>query len=465
MKKVAILTNFFNADPAYSLNRSVQDQIKMLVTHGYRPTVLVLESPEWKDPPQMYGHSDVELVQLPRVSVSNQIEEDERLDDDVQHLYQAMEEALKEVDVVLTHDIIYQPSGLKLNIAGRKLAARFPGIRWFHWIHSATSPYRLLKDGVISEQHVELIEQKWPNSNAVFFNDMSIPRIAENFGYEECEVRIVPNPTDICSFLGLSDVITRLYAEKRLHEADFIATYPARLDRGKQVEWIIKIMARLKWQNQSVRLIVMDFHSTAGDKNTYRGELKQIAADWGLDELDLTFISEFESEYSYAAPHSIVRELLSLSHVFIIPSRSEGYPYVAQEAAIMGNLLVLNHDFPPFWDIYGKNALYFQFSSNIDKVSWKDGDTQTAYSDVQHDTRPERYPDANLREEKGQWIVSGDAAYADAIAMRIRFEFNNNMVLGQRQERLRDRNIYRVFREFIEPLFYVGSKDSCKKNF
>ena len=402
-KSVAILTNFINADPAYSLNRSVQDQITMLVTHGYRPKVLVQESQAWNDPPEIYGHDHVELVQLPAVFVSNDIVKDENFDKDLQKLSAALLVALAEVDIVFTHDIIYQPTGLKLNIAGRRVGQELSGIRWFHWIHSATSPYRLLKDGVLSEQHVELIEQKWPNSHPVFFNDMSIPRIAENFGYEEHEVKIVPNPTDICRFLGISEKISRLYTEKRFHEADFIATYPARLDRGKQVEWIIKIMARLKCQNQSVRIVAMDFHSTMGDKNTYREELKQIAADWGLEEMELTFMSEFESEYSYVAPHSIVRELLSLSNVFIMPSRSEGYPYVAQEAAIMSNLLVLNHDFPPFWDIYGKNALYFQFSSNIDKMSWKDGDTQTAYSDIPHDTKPDRYPDANLRQDKGQW--------------------------------------------------------------
>ena len=462
MKNVAILTTFFNADPAYSLNRSVQDQLKMLVTHGYRPKVLVLESGAWNDPPEMYGHEHVELVQLPSVSVSNQIERDEKLDDDVERLYVSMKEILKKTEVVFTHDIIYQPSGLKLNIAGRMVANLLPNIRWFHWIHSATSPYRLHKDGFISEQHIGLIEEKWPNSSAVFFNGMSIPRISENFSYEEHEVKIVPNPTDVCRFLGLSETIERLYTEKRLYEADFIATYPARLDRGKQLEWVIKIMARLKWQNQSVRVIIMDFHSMEGDKLTYREELKQIASDWGLDEMDITFMSEFEPAFSSAAPHSIVRELLSLSHVFIMPSRSESYSYVAQEAAIMGNLLVLNHDFPPFWDIYGKNALYFQFSSNIDKMSWKDGDTQTNYSDIPHEDRPGSYPEANLREDDGQWIVNGDAAYANAIAMRIRYEFKNNMVLGQRQERLRDRNLYRVFREYIEPLFYAESNSIQK---
>ena len=200
----------------------------------------------------------------------------------------------------------------------------------------------------------------------------------------------------------------------------------------------------------------MDFHSLAGDKKTYREELKQTATDWGLDETELTFMSEFEPAYSSGAPNSAVREMLSLSNLFVMPSKSESYSYVTQEAGIMGNLLVLNHDFPPFWDIYGKNALYFQFSSNMDKMSWKDGDTNTTFSDITQETKPDRFPEANIYRVNGQWAIKGDAAYADSIAKRIRHVFNNNLVLGQRQERMRSRNLFHVFRNHLEPLLFAN---------
>ena len=43
-KKIIIFTQFSEISEAYSLNRVVQDQIKMFVKNGYKPTVIVQES-------------------------------------------------------------------------------------------------------------------------------------------------------------------------------------------------------------------------------------------------------------------------------------------------------------------------------------------------------------------------------------------------------------------------------------
>lgn len=426
----------------------------MLTKHGYRPRVIVFESERWQNPPDNYGHQSVRLLQLPRVCPARESAEGPAFESEVELLTDALGKFLREIDVVLTHDIIYQPSALKVNLAARLAAKDLPDLTWLHWIHSATSPYRLHEDGLVNDTHLQLLQRPWPNSFPVVMNHLSVPRIAENFGYDEKAVRVVPHPLDVCRFFGLSDLATQLYEEKALHQADYIATCPVRLDRGKQIEWVIKVLARLKASGQQSRLLVVDFHSTGGDKNDYRQELKQLAEEWGLETIDITFTSEFDERLRSQAPHSMVRELLCLSNLFILPSRSESYSLVAQEAAAAGNLLVLNHDFPPIRDVFGPNALYFQFSANIDKMTYLDGDTMTQYHELALDHPPSDFPSAFVKKQEDWWYVRGDAAYADYIAKRIRHEFQNNMVLAQRHERMRNRNIFAVFRNHLEPLLY-----------
>jgi len=41
-KNIAIFTNFFGYDESYSLIRVAEDQIKMLVRHGYKPMYPVI---------------------------------------------------------------------------------------------------------------------------------------------------------------------------------------------------------------------------------------------------------------------------------------------------------------------------------------------------------------------------------------------------------------------------------------
>ncbi|MDZ4210057.1 MAG: hypothetical protein U1C56_02660 [Candidatus Curtissbacteria bacterium] len=434
MKSVAICTSFTGFDPTYSLCRIVDEQIRMLVGSGYKPVVIVKAGFR---PEEMFALPEVTLRYITPFPASNYIGEavDATFKQDVDKLKKELIENLKDVDVVLTHDLIYQPESLKINFACRQAIKEddhMAKIRWLHWVHSATGPATLGKELQQGDTYFQTVTQKFPNSFVIFPNGYSIPRVARDFGYEEDEVKVVPHSTNLPGFCQWEPLMTKLVMEKNMLAADAIAVYPIRLDRGKQVEIVIKIMAQLKKLDYIVRVIVPDFHSTGGDKVTYRENLKKIALDWGLNDFDLTFTSEFHESWRVNVPHKVIHDLFELSNVFIMPSKSETYSLIVQEAALLGNLLVLNHDFAPFRDIYGKDAIYKQFSANIG-FDGLDGDIETTYGD-----------------EKG---------YFHDCAMRIKYELENNLVLAQQKRLRKERGPLYVFKQFLEPLLYFdGNK-------
>lgn len=433
-KRIALFTNFSSADAAYSLNRVVQDQIKMFLHNGYEDVrVLVAEGFE---PVEMYA--EVQLFHIPNVPCHNEIRKDESFDSDVENIYQSLSKALEGVDVVLTHDLIYQPACLKHNLAARRYAQEHPEIKWLHWIHSATSPYTLQAlMGIFEDKYIELIRKEFPHSFYVFFNDYSKPRIAENFGVREELVKTVHHPLDVYGFWQLDGDVARFADEKKLLEADAICVYPCRLDRGKQVEVAIKTMAMMKDFKMSVRMIVVDFHSTGGDKVTYRNELKEIGIDWGLNPQELSFTSEFSPEWSAQIPHALVRQFLQFANVMIMPSRSESYSLVTQEAASLGAVVVLNKDFAPFRDIFGAGAIYRQYSSNI-AINGMDGFIQTSYGG---DVSPE---EQKFHEKK----------YHRETAGMITYRLKNYEPHVLRSKILKERNLDAVFKQQLEPLLY-----------
>jgi hypothetical protein len=291
-KRIAIFTTFSDIPEAYSLNRVVQDQLKMFLNNGYEPTVIVVKGFQKKD---INADDRVTIKEIPLVPVHNELKKDESFDDDITTLTAALEDALKDIDVVLTHDVIYQNAALKHNFASRKIAEKYPHIKWLHWIHSATSPVTLAAlRPYFQEEYLNLVSKPFPNSFYVFFNDWSTPRIARNFGISEEVVRVVHHPSDLEEVYALTPDVARLAREKNLFSADAICIYPIRLDRGKQVQHVIKTMACLKEFGVKIRLVIVDFHSTGGDKITYRDELKAIAIDWGLTSDDLIWTSEYQ---------------------------------------------------------------------------------------------------------------------------------------------------------------------------
>jgi len=399
------------------------NQIRMLVDGGYKPVVIVGE--HFK-PIKDYADPNVELRRIPDVPVSNTVEMDSTFEQDIVALESALSEALEGVDVVITHDIIYQPACVKHLVASKRIAQRRPELRWLHWIHSATSPYTLQNlRPIFVDEYTKIISEKFPNSFYVFFNHYSIPRIANNFQIDEADVKIVHHPTDIKAFYKIEDDSWEIIKKHRILEKDVICTYAIRLDRGKQVEHVIKIVAALKRLGNSVSLCIFDFHSTGGDKVAYRNELKAIARDWDVEK-EVIWMSEQKASWNVEVPYANVSDFFRISNVFVMPSVSESYSLITQEAGLSGVAMVVNRDFPPFRDIFSWMPYQYPFSSNINAITGLDGDTKT-----------------EIHDEK--------QFYLD-IARVLQYELKHNRVLAQKTFLRKERNLDAVFRNELEPL-------------
>jgi len=435
-KKVTIFTTFTGADQAYSLNRVTQDQIKMLLLNGYEPTVITAEGFK---PIEMYAHPKVTIKNIPNVPVSNEARMDNTFNQDIRRLEGALTEILKDTDICITHDIIYQAAALKHQIAAKRVAKVYPKLRWLHWIHSATPPARLADmTQHFADEFAKEIRNKFPNSFLVYFNSWFIPAVAKSFDVEQNEVKLVPHATDFCRFKKYEKNTIKLVRAKDMLSADAIAVYPVRLDRGKQVQYVIEVMAMLKTLEKSVRVIIADFHSTGGDKVTYRDELKKMAAQWGLNEQEITFTSEFLPEWHLEVPYQVIGDLMDLANTFIFPSCSESYSLITQESGLSRQAQVLNFNLTPLMGIFGPHPYYKKFGeAAVDPFNNEDpGTMKTEYQN--------------------------ERMYMLDVARLINYELETNRILAQERFLRRHRNLNAVFKKYIEPLFAYEPKEEVK---
>ncbi len=441
-KKIFLLTSFADIQKAYSLNIIVQYQIKMLLLNGYHPTVIVHESFQ---PEGIYAHPNVKIEKIPNMPVHNEVKKDETFDKDVDALTGRLSEIIPSDAIVITHDIIYQAACLKHNFAARTLAKKEPTIKWLHWIHSATSPHLLnMVRPIFADAYVNLLSVPFPNSKYVYPNSYAVPAVAHNFSISQEDVRVVPHPTDIAEFFGMTKEVEAILYEYDILSADAITTYPIRLDRGKQVEYVIKTMAALKSFGLSIRIVIIDFHSTGGDKVQYRDELKQLGIDLGLNNQELLFLSEQREQWKYEVDPRIVAMFQCISNVFVMPSVSETYSLITQEAALTKQVVVLNYDFPPFRAIYGENAIYRKYSSRYDIMA-DPKEAVVANSETRTQYGASSLPnEARAHAEKMYHIDT-----AGQIVARLK---HPEMALATFLRK--NRNLQTVFKKEMEPLFY-----------
>jgi Glycosyl transferases group 1 len=422
-KNVYILTNFNQFLRSYSPIIVVGDQLKMLKRAGYNPVLIT--SSGW-DPPEDSVYGQVQTRRITSAHVYGYPQEFNSTDlEEIENLYTDINEILPDDAVVITHDLIFLPDYVKHNVACRRIAEERPSIHWIHWIHSATSPNTLIQErAMYGDKYKELLNSKFPNSIVAYPNAYDIPRVAVNYSYEEDEIFEVPHPMDPTE--GMHPIVKRLYDEEQLWKPEVIMIYPVRLDRGKNCDMNVRFMRGCKDIDIDSKLIFCDFQSTGDDKVTYREDLKRLADELGVGDR-VVFLSEFDPNAHLEVPKQVILDLFTLSNVFLMPSKSETYSLITQEAMSRGNFCILNHDFAPFRQIYGKNAIYRQFSSNI-AFNGYDGEITTTHSDEQ--------------------------AYFKDMAVNVKYWLVHDKTISSKTWTRTERNLDTVFKKYLEPLLY-----------
>ena len=277
------------------------------------------------------------------------------------------------------------------------------------------------------EKYAEALNSPFANSIICYPNAYDIPRVARNFNFEEDQVVEVPHSTDPTE--GMHPLVQRLYDKKKLGNVEVLMILPIRLDRGKYAEGNVRLIAALKRIGTTAHLVFCDFQSTGDDKVVYRADLKKLAKEQDAEDC-LTFMSEFDDIAQMEIPHEIVLDLFTLSNVFLLASKSETYSLIAQEAMLKGNFVILNQDFAPFRQIYGKNALYKQFDGANIAISGYNGEINTTYENI-------------------------DGYYED-MAKALKYYSENDKVFRAKTWVRTKRNPDYTFRRYIEPLIKAG---------
>lgn len=434
---VAILTSFYDYDCGYSLINCVEDQLRMFVENDYKIKLLVDKA--FRNPGGYWAHPNITYGFLPPVQRSNEGQLNDNWKAETEALYQALKTELEGYKVVLSHDLVLQPAELIYNYAARRLAEERSDLRWLNWCHSPTQPHLSCNIPEISS----MIDKKFPNSFICYPNDWDRKRVAMNHNLELDEVKCVHHPSDFVSLIcgddddmsekGLKSLkLTKdLVKEFDILNADVISVYPCRLDRGKQPEFNIKTMAEIKKTGRSVRMVLFDFHSTGGDKITYKDELQRIGNEWGLTDKELIFISKWRPETAYNVPRKFIMNMKLLSDFCMHPSNTETYSLVVQEAMMAKNFCVLNHHLPVMRDIYGsKNMLFEPFGATVDALTGENGSTSL-----------------NIHDEH---------LHFSNLAKKILYFLEENPVLAQWRFIRKYRSLQYVFKQELEPLLYFA---------
>ena len=276
----------------------------------------------------------------------------EKLRDEIQR---DLESAVKDVDVLIAHNVCSLNKNLALTAALYQLHQNSNKPRLILWHHDlawTTPRYRAeLHDGY----PWDLLRTNWQGVTQVVVSELRQHELSELMKIPLESIHVVPNGVDRESFLKLEAQTLELSRQMRLDSAAPLLLLPVRLTRRKNIELALHMLAELRKDFPQAMLVVT---GPAGPHNPtnieYRKNLLTLRDKIGLRGA-AHFVSEYSDEF---LPDPVVADFYRLADALILPSREEGFGIPLIEAAF-SHMPVFCADITPLRELGRDEAFYF----------------------------------------------------------------------------------------------------------
>lgn len=356
-RHLILLTALRDFAPSYSLVSVILDQARAAIMAGLRVTIVGMEN-------MVPVRPRIEGVEYEPLIPDVGWIEDEVDDRKVEQIAGALAGYLRyKKAIVLTHDLVFQSwylsfaKAIHLMPAGGDLS----GIRWFHQLHSSVGPR--------PAEEVARWRATVPKGHMMVApNRSDVANLAQYYHSGPHQWAVLPNSRDLRSFGRLGDKAKELMSTHLLHEQDVVQIYPVSTPRmePKGVFKVVEVFGELKRVGKDVRLVLVNAHANGPDARQVLQRLASTCRAMGLQVgKDVLLTSELWPETaSEGLPAEDVADFFRLANIFCFPSSSEACGLVMLEAALAGNLLVLNDSLPVLKDfIEPSEALWVRWGS------------------------------------------------------------------------------------------------------
>lgn len=376
-ESIAILTNFQDFNPGYSLSGIVTDQYRMLKKHGHPVSIFTCTAFNHTTIPKSIDSKDLRHC-LPFAHLIDYTTKTKITDDHKKIVDETLKMFMKElehIDIVFAHDFTFTGWNMPYGLALIEASKRLPKIRFFHWIHSI--PTRMSDWWDFNT---------WgPNNRLIYPNSTDAIQVAEQYRTGLHAVRCVHHIKDLRTFWDFSEETCEFIKQyPDIMSADIVQIYPASVDRleAKRIKEVIIIFSEMKRLGKSVCFIIANQWANERSRKVTVENYKTIADAVGLiPNKEVIFTSDFKKpEYETGISKRMLRELFLCSNYFLFPTREESFGLVLPEAGLSGVLSMMNKSLAHLKEISGGHGLYFDFGSYNQRITHSNA--QKYYQDL-----------------------------------------------------------------------------------
>lgn len=354
MSRVALI--HFTAEPCIGgVERVIELQRRILLRHGHAVRVVIGAGGAGEDVVRL-----AQLMPPPNAATMPVPPADAP---DVTEVMNALATATADRDAVWVHNALTVYLNPALTMALLQLAHRRGRQSWTAFCHDLTEESAHWR----SLSSLERGALALPSSGITFVADSAVRRsqIALRAGVSESDVKLVPLPIDIASWLGLSPETVEVADKLGLAQADPLLVLPAKLLPHKNVTLAVRVVSALRRLGRAPRIIITgpaSPHQPFASSAVLR-ELLHLVDEQGLDDVVTILGAE-----NNAPTRETVRDLMILADAVLLTSTEEGYGLPLLEAIAL-RTPILCSDIPSFREIADGYAHFFSLDAPAEQIA------------------------------------------------------------------------------------------------
>ncbi len=321
----------------------IQNHARVFSEAGYPLTVIAGRGGPDGLPPS------VEYVEIPLVDskhpdilpVTQQLQEGivpPEFDSLVERMLALLRPVLSGCDQLIVHNIFTKQFNFPLTAALYQLLGQ-PGIpHMIAWVHDIawTSSRSLPK--MHPGYPWDLLRRYDERISWVVVSKQRQNELAGLFDIPKEEVQVIYNGVDPFFLLNITPEGRSLVERLHLFDTDLILLMPVRITKLKNIEFAMRVLAKLKDLIPNVKIILTgppDPHEK--DSLDYFHQLQSLRAQLNLEkEMIFVYESGSEPETGYQVGMDIIGDLMRVSDLVFMPSHQEGFGMSVLEAGIAG---------------------------------------------------------------------------------------------------------------------------------
>lgn len=294
----------------------------------------------------------------------------DNFDDLVTRIAEKLAPLLNRFDNAIFHNLFTKHFNLPLTAALFRLLDQGQVRHAIAWCHDFTWTSPNSRTKVFPGYPWDLLRTYHAEVDYVVVSQKRQRELADLYGCPLEKVQVIFNGVDPNTLLGLSEPGQALVKQLDLLKSDLILLMPVRITQAKNIEYALRVVAALKSQAITQKLVLTGPPDPHDDKSMeyYRG-LKALRRQLQVEE-ETCFVFESGSDphQPFTIDARVVGDLFRVSDIMFMPSHREGFGMPVLEAGLSG-IQVMSTEVPAALEIGGEDIILFSTSDEPDQVA------------------------------------------------------------------------------------------------